>query len=147
RTTPDRRDAHLMRIFARAEMDLADRASGAGTLRHRGGRDTVEQNDLPGNIAREVCRCAHARGDGCSARSFRRRRARERLRDAGETLTGNLDMSRARQADIGVMQYQLGLVAVGVERRLDVIETYELGWCSRMLGPARKFSQMGHQTS
>src|SRR5262249_49577627 len=56
-------------------------------------------------------------------------------------------MRRAWQADVGVVQYQLGRVAEGLERRPDVVEAHAFGRRARVLGPARKLGEMSHQAA
>src|SRR3954451_10421158 len=131
----------------RADVDLADGAGLRGAQgRGRVGNVFQEYNFALGVDCREVGRRTGPRINQGATHAFRRGRAREGMRDAVGPLAADLDLdaSSARQADIGVVQDELGAPAVPVEAGLQVAEAFTLLRGPRQLDPPGELLKMAH---
>ncbi len=129
----------------RADVDLADRASHRGSVGCAGIGDQFQQHDFAVCVDRgEVLDAAKAGIDHGSAQAARRRGSRERMGNAVRRVCVDLDARPAGQADVGVVQNQVRLVAVRVEPGLQVAETFQFLRRPGELHAAGEFLQVAH---
>ena len=127
RAAPDRRDAHLMQVLVRADVHLSDRTGERGVAAGAGIGHAVQQDDLSTNINCGKVITATVPGiDDRTVQPTRRRGSGEGVRDAIGCVGLDLDFRSSRQADVGVMQDQVGLVTISVERGLQIAEALQL---------------------
>ena len=119
-----------------ADMHLRGRAPLARHDRRSRVRDPVEQDDPTIDVARQPV-------DEFGLDPIERARAREGVRDAGQGLSVELEPSPAGEADVRIVQQQLGRIAARGDLLLDPAQALELRRCPRMLRPARELTDDG----
>ena len=119
-----------------ADVHLCNRASPARCDRRGRVGDPVEQDGPAGNVARQPV-------DELGRNPGRWARAREGVRDAGQRLSVELEPGSAGEADVGIVQEQLGGIAVRGDLPLDPAQALELLRRSRVLRPARELTDDG----
>ena len=142
---PNRRDAHLMQMLVRADVDLADGARQRRPVRCARIGNRLQQHDLAAHVQRgEVLRPAMAAVNDRPAQAVRRRGTRKGVGDAVRCRHLDFDPRSAWQTDVSVVQDQLGLVAVPVEGCLQVAKAFQLLRRSRQLHAAGELLQVPH---
>lgn len=123
---PHRRDAHLVKVLQRRDVDLPDGPGLRGKQARGGVGHPLEKHDAPGGVGFcEVGRGAGAGIDHRCAHTVGPRRARKRVRNAVRLLAANQQPRRPGQADVGVTQHQLRAEPMAVELAAEVLEAFE----------------------
>jgi len=143
---PDRRDAHLVKMLMRADMELADRAGGLGVRGCGWARDAIDEHDLAAAIQLgEIGHRSLPDIDEIGRQAAFRRIEREGMSDALEGAPIGLDTRSPGQADIGIVQDELGSVAIAIETFFQIVEAFELLGRAGELHALGEFDAMGHQ--
>ena len=133
-------------MLVRADLDLPHRA-GARCVRclSRTGNSLSQHDRATHVLAGEIILPAVADIDQPAAHSFGRRRSREGVRDAGQSLIVHVHPRATRQADIGIVMQQLRPITELVQPRLDIPQAGQFVRRARQLHPAGEFLHVSHQ--
>ena len=135
-----------MQVVVRADVELADGAAGAGEGGDDGGGDPLGEDDLAADVlAREVGGGAVADIDEVGGEAGGGGGSAHGMGDGGERGAVCFDPGAAGEADIGVVQDDLGGVAVFVEAGLDVAQAFGFVGGAGEFDPAGEGAAVVHQ--
>ena len=133
-------------MVVRADVELAGRTAGAGEGGGDGGGDAFGQDDLAADVfSREVGGGAVTDIDEVGGEAGGGGGAAHGVGDGGEGDAVDFDAGFAGQADIGVVQDDLGFIAVFIEAGLDVAQAFGLVRGAGQLYPAGEGAAVVHQ--